>query len=214
MSVIADGGLGTDILIGGAGNDTLNGGADGDTLTGGPGNDSFAISDLSGGADTITDYTDGEDFIDLSALPFVGSVNAGNIAEFVRIDGSSGAPVLQVDLDGGGDSFVDAAVLGSISSATVDVTVGGTTFAIAVTTQVIDLTTITASRASSSRATTSSDFTGSSVSSAGDVNGDGFEDIIVGANFGNDGGNGGRRGLCHLRQRRPGSERPTSAGVR
>ena len=89
-----DGGAGDDIVLGGAGNDTLAGGEGNDTLVGGSGDDSVdggagndiidgggGNDSLTGGADadtfvfgtshgndTITDFTDGEDMIDLSAL--------------------------------------------------------------------------------------------------------------------------------------------------
>ncbi|MGF1537038.1 MAG: hypothetical protein ACFB4J_11230 [Elainellaceae cyanobacterium] len=60
------GGAGNDILIGGDGNDRLIGGAGDDQLTGGSGTDTFVLtSDI--GTDTITDFTIGEDLIELEA---------------------------------------------------------------------------------------------------------------------------------------------------
>ena len=56
-----------DTLDGGAGNDTLTGGAGDDTMSGGTGNDTFVFG-ADHGNDTIKDFTDGEDLIDLSAL--------------------------------------------------------------------------------------------------------------------------------------------------
>ncbi len=61
------GGTGTDILDGGKARDTLNGGLGNDTLTGGRGRDTFVINP-GGGADTITDFENGIDVIDLSAF--------------------------------------------------------------------------------------------------------------------------------------------------
>ena len=60
-------GSGTDELFGGAGADSLNGGLGDDTLTGGADADTFYFNGAFGN-DTITDFTDGEDTIDLTAI--------------------------------------------------------------------------------------------------------------------------------------------------
>ncbi|MEO8245270.1 MAG: calcium-binding protein [bacterium] len=80
---LLSGGNGADTLLGGAGNDTLEGddgnddlrggggddmitdGAGSDTLTGSSGADTF-VFDADGSTDTIADYTDGSDLIDLT----------------------------------------------------------------------------------------------------------------------------------------------------
>ncbi|PTB86248.1 hypothetical protein C9939_03755, partial [Pseudidiomarina aestuarii] len=56
---------GDDVLLGGAGNDRLYGSAGDDTLTGGSGWDEFEICKTNG-HDIITDFTPGEDIINLS----------------------------------------------------------------------------------------------------------------------------------------------------
>ena len=92
MTNVLDGGAGNDVLrgeagndtlLGGAGNDVLRGGAGLDTLTGGTGNDTFeytATADSgTGSADTIVDFLQGQDKIDLSAIDAVAGL-AGNQA--------------------------------------------------------------------------------------------------------------------------------------
>ena len=71
---ILDGGAGGDTLTGGAGDDILDGGAGDDTLTGGAGADTFRYRLTGFGTDTITDFTDGADLIDLrdTGLSFAG----------------------------------------------------------------------------------------------------------------------------------------------
>ena len=54
--------------------------------------------------------------------------------------------------------------------------------------QVIDLTSLTAAQGFIIQGDAADDLAGTSVSSAGDVNGDGFDDLIVGARGGDDGG--------------------------
>ncbi|MEO1134966.1 MAG: M10 family metallopeptidase C-terminal domain-containing protein, partial [Cyanobacteria bacterium J06639_1] len=61
---------GDDILIGGRDRNVLSGGAGDDTLTGGLGVDTFVYAPDALGADVITDFTDGEDLLDVSAFSF------------------------------------------------------------------------------------------------------------------------------------------------
>ncbi|MFM6268551.1 MAG: M10 family metallopeptidase C-terminal domain-containing protein, partial [Dolichospermum sp.] len=76
------GGIGNDTLTGSAGNDSLTGGAGSDNLTGGAGNDTFrytAVNDSNAGDltdanltfDTITDFTKGQDVINVNGLGVV-----------------------------------------------------------------------------------------------------------------------------------------------
>src|SRR5205823_2064201 len=85
---------GNDKLLGGGGNDTLVGGLGNDTLTGGTGNDKFVYTDVSSGADKITDFASGSDKIDLSAF----HITSANVTSAV----SSGNLVISVDADHNG----------------------------------------------------------------------------------------------------------------
>ena len=86
------GGRGRDVLDGGADNDILNGGLGRDVLTGGEGLDTFVFESGSG-RDTITDFTAGEDLIDLTAIESIDGF------EDLRVrDTDDGA---LIDLDGG-----------------------------------------------------------------------------------------------------------------
>ena len=72
------GGIGADSIEGGAGNDSIYGGAGNDTLTGGAGKDIFNFK-ANEGADTITDYTEGQDKIKmLEGTSISGSHESSN----------------------------------------------------------------------------------------------------------------------------------------
>ncbi|MCY3786488.1 MAG: calcium-binding protein [bacterium] len=91
-----DGGAGNDQLWAGAGDDTLTGGAGNDRLFGGTGADTFVFAP-GHGDDTILDFTDGADLIDLSA--FTG------IAQFSDLTVSQVGDNVEIhlsDQDGGG----------------------------------------------------------------------------------------------------------------
>ncbi|WP_183154053.1 calcium-binding protein [Paracoccus siganidrum] len=106
------GGAGADRLIGGPGDDTLTGGAGADTLTGGAGADVFVFAKRSSVGlqrDTITDFGNGADRIDLRAL-------FSQPAEFIgneRFSGN-GPEVRQVDsllvIDSNGDGLADHSI--------------------------------------------------------------------------------------------------------
>lgn len=105
---------GIDVLSGGGGADGLFGGAGADILTGGGGGDVFGweAGDLDGNADIITDFSiaDG-DAIDISDV-LVGFDDATSVlGQFVRLTEAAGNTTVAVDFNGGGDSYVDIAVL-------------------------------------------------------------------------------------------------------
>lgn len=87
------------VIIGGSGNDHLYGGAGTDTLTGGAGADVFGFatgdsSPASGQHDLITDFVQGVDHIDLTAIDAVSATQAIDGFHFIgsaALDGTAGA---------------------------------------------------------------------------------------------------------------------------
>ena len=65
---------GNDSIFGGIGNDTIYGGAGDDVLSGGADDDTFVFAP-GGGADTITDFGNGDDKLDLSTFADIASVD-------------------------------------------------------------------------------------------------------------------------------------------
>lgn len=105
------GGIGNDLLDGGTGNDTLIGGAGRDTLTGGAGADVFVFAPTEDpgrrSAGVITDFTPGQDRIDLTAFGlradrFMGQDPFGGRAGEFRLDPRADHLRLEVDTDGDG----------------------------------------------------------------------------------------------------------------
>ncbi len=105
---VLDGGAGADTLSGGAGADTLVGSIGSDVLTGGAGEDMFRFAS-GDGADTIADFTDGEDRIDLEAYDLAGGFAGLNLRQ-------SGQDVV-VELGGG-----DRITLTGVGLSTLDAT--------------------------------------------------------------------------------------------
>lgn len=103
------GGDGTDIISGDEGDDLLNGMAGVDQLTGGTGADIFVFSDAThsngSGYDTITDFEQGTDLIDLSAFGYTSladlEVHFALIGDWMTFVIESGDPsTFAVQLDG------------------------------------------------------------------------------------------------------------------
>jgi hypothetical protein len=84
--------------------------------------------------------------------------------------------------DGGTNAGEAYVIFGSASTFGTAVTAGG------FTRQVIDLTTLTPSQGFVIQGDVASDLLGASVAAAGDINGDGIEDLMVNARYGDDGG--------------------------
>jgi len=107
------GGDGTDAIDGGGGNDTIVGGRGADALTGGAGADLFQYltgqdSGVGLSRDVITDFQQGSDKIDFTALDasrFIGTGNFSGRAGEVRYASFDGGTI--VELDTNGDRLAD-----------------------------------------------------------------------------------------------------------
>ena len=94
------GGTGNDTIYGGAGDDALSGGADDDTFVFAPGN----------GDDTITDFTDGDDKIDLSAFADIASVDD------LSMEQREGSTVIDLSNQGGGSITLQDFVIADLDA--------------------------------------------------------------------------------------------------
>jgi Ca2+-binding RTX toxin-like protein len=103
------GGRGSDIITGAAGGDYLWGGSGSDTLTGGGGSDYFSFHRLGDGGDAIRDFSTSGDFLDLSVLAkhYDWDPDGPLLGHYVRFVTSGADTVVQIDRNGGGDSFDD-----------------------------------------------------------------------------------------------------------
>ena len=113
------GGNGEDNIVGGNGNDYISGDRHRDRLTGGDGEDIFAFLNIldSGPANTerdnITDFTQGQDLIDLTALGdlfFGGTAFSGAAGEIIYYHVAGGTRTV-VEIDTDGDSVADFGIL-------------------------------------------------------------------------------------------------------
>ncbi|MBI2718625.1 MAG: M10 family metallopeptidase C-terminal domain-containing protein [Rhizobiales bacterium] len=128
---------GNDILSGGLGNDKLIGGAGNDTLTGGGGADRFiykAVTDSRAAGDTIADYQDGIDRIDLSridaitggtddAFHFTAGGGTGTFtssAGELRLQVSPTQTIVEADVNGDGIADLHLSLTGSHALTAID----------------------------------------------------------------------------------------------
>ncbi|WP_019866778.1 ExeM/NucH family extracellular endonuclease [Methylovulum miyakonense] len=110
---IINGTAARNVLAGTAGKDRITGFGAADTLTGGLGNDEFVFTSVTDGIDTITDFTLGQDAIDLAALLLSLGYEGGDpIADGVIKFAASGSNVIvYIDADGSAGPAVQRALI-------------------------------------------------------------------------------------------------------
>ncbi len=114
---------GADTLSGGAGADGLFGGTGADIMTGGSGADVFGweTGDVDGIVDTITDFVLGDgDAIDISDVLQGFDELTSVLSEYVRVSDAGADTRVEVDVDGGGDSFQDLVVIENVTGLDAD----------------------------------------------------------------------------------------------
>ena len=179
---ILDGGAGDDLLNGGNGGDTLHGGTGNNTLIGGNGNDRFVFDgNLAGlSMDTVTDFDVARQLRDMTFSDKIELTNVGGKA--VRYQQNGDDVELYVDnvlmaVFNGSQGALNAADLLAVTKV-----VGTAPASLAVGAALPDPIS-----AVFIIGVDKSDSSGYSVASAGDVDGDGLDDVIIGAYAANPG---------------------------
>jgi Ca2+-binding RTX toxin-like protein len=112
---------GADLLHGGVGNDIIDGGDGLDTLYGGAGDDIFLFKAASAfnNVDVVKDFNASDDVIDIAdVLSGYYTDGVDNIIDFVRITDNGVDSTLQIDQNGGGNSFVTVATIMGVTGLT------------------------------------------------------------------------------------------------
>ena len=209
-----NGGAGDDTLVGGADNDILDGAGGNDILKGGAGNDQLiydgnditTIDGGSGSADTLTLSGSGT-ALDLTAtaaqisgieiIDLTGSGNNSLTLDSSQLLASSSSGTMRIDGDYGdifstsdsGWSFGLTVTLGGNSyqeyhKDTVTLQVAAAVDVSGVQSSMVRLSELNGELGFVLNGSDSSDHAGWSVSEAGDINADGYDDFLVGARYG------------------------------
>lgn len=111
---------GDDIIWGVGGDDVLYGGAGADTLRGQAGADTFVfLAGDAGSVDTIEDFSVAQgDKLDISDVLIGYDPTEDVIADFIQITDNGADTTVAVDVNGGGDNFVQIATLLNITGLT------------------------------------------------------------------------------------------------
>jgi Ca2+-binding RTX toxin-like protein len=113
------GGAGNDILEAGSGNDVVYSGEGNDVIYGHGGNDIFVFDTTAlSGSDTLQDFSSGSDKIDIASIFPYYDPWLHNITHYVQIVDSGSNSILSVDVDGGGNSFVQIATILGVTGLT------------------------------------------------------------------------------------------------
>jgi hypothetical protein len=201
-----DGGAGHDTLIGGAGNDLIEGGSGNDTAIFAGLKDDYSIKIVDGKVEVVDqNAADGDDGTDLltgvELLQFkdgkLPAPSVIDVIELATLDGTNGFTLIgidEVDLSGyavssagdvNGDGFADVIIGAPEAESASGPGFAGESYVVFgkaswVGTPSLDLATLDGTNGFSLSGIDSSDGSGHSVSSAGDVNGDSFADLIIG----------------------------------